>query len=276
MSKINKIAFGRQGQFGDLAMNQPSFDVLRELYPEASLCMTVNKKYKDIVPLFYNQPNINGFFIADGYDDFPTDLDRRNASAMQFDEFYNPMIPHIDGEDWFKRRHQVKDVAFCYNLPECDDKINLVKYWGDEEKLNNTVAFCPFGAYGAPHKSLTSDQIYSLIYFFKKQGYDVLQLCNKTDSTNYFSAIKNSNTSFIDSVKLLHRCKFLVTVDTAMCWIASAYNIPTVALYSHSYYSKEFVKNIQPINPNSQYLSDEHISKIKVDKIVELIKLINT
>lgn len=274
MNKVKKITFGHHGLNGDLLMNVPSFDVLKNLYPEAQLFMTVNNKYQNIIPLFYNQPNIDGFFITDGYDNFPTDLDKHNANAMQFDIFFNPMAPHLDGNDWFLRRHQVKDVAFSYNLPECSDKINLVKYWNDEPKLEKTVAICPFGGYGAKHKSMTNDQIYGLIDYFKAEGYDIIQLCNETNKQNHFSKIKNSNTSFIDSVKLLHRCEFLVTVDTAMCWIASAYNIPTVALYSHEYYTENYVKNIQPVNPNAKYLSENHISEINLDKTIESIKLI--
>jgi len=275
MTEIKKIAFGHQGLFGDVTMSQPSTKVLKDLYPDASIYLTINKKYRDIAPLFYNQPTIDGFFITDGYDDFPTDVDRRNAGAMKFDLFFDPMAPHLDGDDWFKRRHQVKDVAFSYGLPECDDKINLNKYWPDENKLDKTIAICPFGGYGAAHKSLTSDQIYEIIDFATNNGYKLLHLCPpNADYKRTYSKLNDSNTNFLDSVKLLHRCDFLITVDTAMCWIASAYNIPTLALYSDGYYTKEFVKNIQPINPNAIYLSEDSIGNIALDKITESLKLL--
>ena len=66
-------------------------------------------------------------------------------------------------------------------------------------------------------------------------------------------------------------CKLLITTDSGFSWVASGYQLPTIGLYSHDYYGKDFVKNIQPRNPNAIYFAESNVNAINIDSIVETI-----
>ena len=79
--------------------------------------------------------------------------------------------------------------------------------------------------------------------------------------------------AFFETIKFVLSCKLLVTVDSAMSWLASGYSFPTIGLYGYSYYpSATSSKNWQPINNNANYLESNLVENIENDKIINIIK----
>ena len=65
---------------------------------------------------------------------------------------------------------------------------------------------------------------------------------------------------------------FLISCDSGMPWVASAYNHPTIGLYSSAYNPMvETTKNWQPVNPNAVYLESNLANNISMYAIVDEI-----
>jgi len=271
---MNKRILGNQGQFGDLCINTVAFKKTKELYPDDFLIMSINKKYSEIAPIFFNNPYIDSLIIWDQYDNWPNEKDLFLIKNNKDTKIHHPMPPHTN-DAWFLNSHQTEECAFMngYNgdrFPNGEQCI-LTK-WFDINKNLNYVAFSPFaGFYSVDNKKMLSiKKAQEIVNFIKSNGYNVIQLGGPNEPT-LDGAIKE-NGSFFSSIKAALSCKFYIGTDTGMTWILSAYSHPTLGLYSHEYYAKNYVKNIQPINPNAIYLSEVNVNQITIEKIEESIK----
>jgi len=78
--------------------------------------------------------------------------------------------------------------------------------------------------------------------------------------------------TFFESVKFVLSCGALLTVDSAMAWIASGYKFPTIGLYTPSYYpNASSSTNWQPRNDNLIALEAGRIDEISVDSVISAI-----
>ena len=105
-------------------------------------------------------------------------------------------------------------------------------------------------------------------------GYKAVHL-NGPGEPDIEGSIK-SNCSWIDSAALIAKSEMLITADTGMSWVASAFSHPTVGLYAWGYNPVcETSKNWQPTNKNASYLESYNARDIKAKEIVaEIIKKI--
>lgn len=269
-------------QFGDLVINTFAARVLKEKYPESKLTFVINKDYKDIAPLFINHPHIDYIKILDKNRDGFSQSDKDWVKKQDFDLVFNPMQDHNHSDPWFLKRHQAAEVCFMHRLAnekECQkfdnklylnkwfDSANLVPYFGNR----GVVAIQAFaGSYNPKNdKMLTIEKAQSIVDYLIELGFNVLQLGIESEP-KLFNTYR-FNTDYFNSVKNMLGCKFLITTDSAMSWISSAYEFPTIGLYSNSYYGKEFVKNIQPINPNAEYLDADNVNNIPNQEIFAVI-----
>lgn len=271
---MNKRILGNQGQFGDLCINTVAFKKIKELYPDDFLIMSINKKYSEIAPIFLNNPYIDSLIVWDQYDNWPNDKDKQVIKNYKNTRISHPMPAHTI-DRWYLRSHQTEECAYMngYNgerFPNGEQCI-LTK-WFDVEKNNKLVSFAPFAGFYHPDnkKKLSIINAQKIVNFIKSNGYDIIQLGGK-DEPQLEGAIK-INCSFFESIKLGLSSKFYIGTDTGMTWILSAYSQPSIGLYSHEFYSKEYVKNIQPVNPNGVYLSENNVNDILIDQIEEKIK----
>lgn len=271
---MNRIILGNQGQFGDLCINTVAFKKIKELNPESFLVMSINKKYTEISPIFLNNPFIDSLIVWDQYDSWPNEKDLSLIKNYRNTKLYHPMPPHTSNA-WFLNSHQTEEAAFMngYNgnrFPNGEQCI-LTK-WFDTDKNSNFVAFSPFAGFYSPNnkKMLSIENAQKIVNLIKAKGYNVIQLGGSNEPV-LDGAIKE-NGSFFSSIKAALSCKFYIGTDTGMTWILSAYSHPSLGLYSHEYYTKDYVKNIQPINPNAIYLSESNVNQITIEKIEEAIK----
>ncbi len=105
-----------------------------------------------------------------------------------------------------------------------------------------------------------------IVDMIRDKGHWVLQIgspdepkldnCSKLD-TDYFSSVRN-----------VLGCKGMIMGDSGLNWLLSGYDFPVLGLYSQRYFG-EFLRNIQPLNPNGIYLDAPKISEIPLDLIAQ-------
>ena len=132
-----------------------------------------------MLPLFSNLWYLDGTFITDEYEHFPSKIDNDNCKKMKFVNVYNPMQPHKD-EMWWKIMHLTQVNYFDYfgELPlEFDSQVELNKFF-EVSKFDKYIAFAPFaGSYAwGNDKMLTVDNANKIVNMLIKMGYKVLQI----------------------------------------------------------------------------------------------------
>lgn len=277
MNEVRQKFLGFNGQqYGDLVMNTVAARSLKELYPKSELTLVVNKDYADIVPIFYNHPYIDKFYVThrnkDGFDE----EDIKWVKQQKFDHVFNPMQDHSHESPWYRVRHQAQELCHMHGLPipkniQCE----LIR-WFEVPDNKKYVAFSPFPAFYA---GIKNDKAYSIekaqkiVDFIRSLGLEVLQI-GHPDEPQLKNVLK-PRLSYFDCVKYILASKFWIGGDTGMCWLLSAYQFPVLACYSNRYYTKEFVKNIQPINANSIYLDAPSLNDIDDEMIFTAISGMN-
>ena len=258
-----------QGQYGDLCINLVACKAFKRDFPNSKLHFGINKKYESLKDIFLNNDLIDNVHIWDKYDGWPSEEDTNFISNEKFDMIFNPMPSHTQ-DNWYLNRHQTEEVCLMHGLtPPNDLSISLNKYF-DIEDNKHLIAVNLFAETRGQDKIPSLSKAKQIISFIESCGYtpvqiglpDQPQLCK-----NRFIG------AFFETIKFVLSCKLLVTVDSAMSWIASGYSFPTVGLYGYSYYpSATSSKNWQPINNNANYLESNLVENIENDKIISIIK----
>lgn len=277
MSQTKKILFGHHGRYGDIIIGVPSTKLLKQLIPDSKVFVNINKQYKDISPLVKNN-YIDDIFISDEYENFPNEADKSELSCRGVDIFFHPMQTRLDESDWWIKRHQVIDCAYHYGLPnweECSNKIDLIKWWIDEDKFNKTIAFhaTPANYDKNNKKSFTREKSQELVNEIIKLGYTVLQVGAAGDSK--LDNVIKIDTDFFGSIKNILRCDLFLGGDSGLTWALSGYNFTVLACYSNDYYVRNginYIHNIQPVNPNALYLQSNNVNNIPNEIIIDKIK----
>ena len=261
------------GQFGDVVMNVVPCRALKAAHPGCHITLGIAQKYEAIKDLFLHNPLIDDIHIWEGYDHWPTEKDKRYMETRANTHSFFYAMPKHTRDDWWNYRHQVEEACLMHGLvPPQDLRITLTKYW-KPKPLYRSIAIAPFGAYGAGHKSLPVEKAERIVAFCRQQGFAVIQLGDESEP-KLDGAVK-VNQPLATAVQFMTETCLLITVDTAMAWIASGYEHPTLGLYSDGYYGGARVCAIQPINKNATYLSATHCSQIPNELIFEHIKQTN-
>ena len=290
MSK-NAIGFN-PGLRGDIIINTVAAKQFKKAHPDWNLFMGIHNRFKDMIPLFSKHPYIDYIFEWEGYDaKWPTANDIKTIQQIQPSIIFNPFAAHHE-DRWFEKYHQSQEVCNVYGLEipwasvdcQCVLNENFLRKNCRAEGAEDIIVFAPCGAAyaGYPnHKSYTPEQCAAIIDFVKNHlGYTIIQiggpgdpyfegaatLTNKTDGSDYGS--------YTEAVSLMLGAKGLITVDTGICWLASALNVPTVACYANAYYGEKYVSSIQPFNPNSLYLDAPTIKDIEMGRLLNTIELL--
>lgn len=273
----NKVLYGHPALIGDLFLNLPSIKYLNKNFGY-EIDMPVNKKYLDVIPLFYNLDYLESTVVLHGHDDFPTKKDLELLQKRVYDKVFNPMQQHID--DWKCQRHQASTVLYDYsagkmelNNEQCQIELNQ---WFDIPNLKDYIVIAPYAGFYAPKndKRLSEEKAQKIVNFIVSKGFKCLQIGGR-DEIRLMGAAKE-NTTFFESIQNILGSKLFIHTDTGSGWAASGYKFPQLGLYSSDRYGKQFIKNIQPVNPNGIYLDAANVNDIPdeliFEKIEEMIK----
>lgn len=269
---IKKAIGLAQGQLGDCIINTVAARSFKEQYPDYKLIMGVNKKYQEIIPLFYDHESFDGFHVYDQYDNWPNEHDKNYLRKSKYDIVFNAMPPH-SLDDWWRYYHQTEESCISNGLPIPNNiQCNLTQ-WFPIEDNKDYITFNFVGAFyaGYPNnKSYNPEQAQQIVDCVRKLGYKVLLLGDPREPM--LENAERKNLTIIESVKAMLGSRLFIGIDSFLTWAASAYSFPTVSCYANHYYGKTFVKNIQPKNPNGLFLDAPNVSEINVDEIISKAK----
>ena len=257
-----------QGQYGDLCMCTVAARAFKETYENSHLTIGINKKYESLKYIFINNDYIDDIHIWDQYDGWPSLKDEEYLSKVSFDKVYNPMEKHTE-ELWYLNRHQTEELCLMHGLnPPKDLRVNLKKYF-EVKRNTNYIAVNLSAETRAEQKTPSLEHSKKIISLLIKLGYQPVQIGLPNQEQ---IAEKRFIGSFFETIKFVLSCDFLLSVDSAMSWIASGYEFPTIGLYSSKYYPMAYSsKNWQPVNRNAIYIEEDLIDNIKIEKIESAI-----
>lgn len=273
---MKRVLGFNHGQYGDVLLSLPTIRSLKRREPDTHFTVHVNQRYRDVIPVLLWSEDIDGVQLSESYDNWPSARDAENLRRGRYDEVYHPMTPHRD-DRWWQSRKQTDEVAHMHGLPANDStQIHLACPY--PIKPVRSVAISPIGGGGAPHKSLDSAQYQQLVDYLRDSlGYDLIyQLTPPGWEGETPRGVRPTNSTYEQSVLTALAADLYIGTDTGMTWCLSAFQKPTVGLYSHAYYGPEFVRNIQPTNPRAVYLSADSLHQIALDSIAQSIDTVLT
>jgi len=274
MIHSKKVYFGINGQFGDIIMQEPGLREFIEQNPDTKIILGCSKKYAQVLPLFYNyHENIIDYKFWDGYDDWPTEEDARYIKEQNFDAMYPSKMPTHAQRDWPKYRHIVEETALMLGVEAKTRKISLNMPEGVVREPK-TVALHLFSSkWPGGARSITIGKQNEIVKYLTSKGYKVYQLSGPDQP-------RIRNTTFVrgtyfESCKKMLGTDFLITCDSGMSWVASAYEHPTICLMSIAYHPADntfgTTESWQAVNDNAVYLEAEVADWIPMGKITDEI-----
>jgi len=270
-----KVCFGMRGQYGDIVMQEPGLRKFIKDNPDTKIVLAVSKRYEQILPLFKNyHDNIIGFKVFEGYDDWPTAVDLEYIREQDFDAMFPPDIPLHDQPDWANYRHITTETALMMGVDSDTTKIEL-KMPENVIKEPKTVAVHLFSSlWPGGVRSINLDKQKAIVDYLVERGYKVYQLSAPHQPQIEGTIMKHG--TYYDACLRMLSCDFLVSCDSGMVFIASAYNHPIVGLFSSNYNPLvNTTKNWHPVNPNATYLESRSANQIPMhDIILEIEKKI--
>lgn len=268
---MKKVYFGINGQFGDIIIQEPSLRKFINQNPKTKVVLGCSRKYSDILSLYQNYHlNVIDFKIWEGYDDWPTDSDKKFIEQQNFDYMFDPMPKHTR-EDWAAHLHQTEESGLMQNIKVDTTQVSLPRPENIiDHKKTVAISLFPNYPYGGI-KSFSYQTVCNIVTVVRKLGFKVIHLSGpgEPDVPN----TQKIQGSFLDSVRNLLGTSLLLTCDTAMSWVASAYSHPTLGFYSWGYNPViQSSKNWQPRNINAKYIEDYCIQSIPPKVIISNIK----
>jgi len=252
------------GQYGDLFINTVPARSIKDNYPDAYIIQPINIKFESVAPLFAENKYIDEIYFTENYDNWPSEKDRQYLIDQKFDAIFSAMPGHRNGEwaNWWQLRHQAAEACYRDYIPIPNDLSVKLTKWFDVDRNHKTVCITPFGGNEDCEKRLTTEGAQKVVNFLNKLGYDVIHIAISSDP-NLDNAIRYES-NYFNAVKMILSSDALISVDTGFTWCLSGYNHPVFASYFTSGVVKK-VENIQPINPNGQYVTFENRDSIAWD-----------
>lgn len=259
------------GLRGDLAMTTVAARSFKEQFPKSHLTLGVNKNFKDLLPLFYDHPYYDSFHVYESYDDWPNQNDKEYLMASKYDIVFHGMPKHTD--DWWILRHQYAEAAKMVGLPIPDNINPILTKWFNVVDYSDTIAISPFGGNGSINGKMMSFELaQSIVTWLVKSGWKVIHLGAPNEPS--IEGSFRVNCSYFDSVKIMLGCKALIHCDTGMGHFAGAYNHKSIGLYAYEYFSKNFIKNIQPLHSNFTAINRKNMFDHNIDLLESDFKTI--
>jgi len=272
-SPYDKVCFGMGGQYGDVIMQEPGLRKFIEDNPNTKITLAICDKYKDVLPLFYNyHENIVEYKVWEGYDDWPTQRDLEYIESQNFDAMFPCEKPFHAQLDWARHRHIVTETAMMLGVEAETDDIQL-KMPKEVTKEPKTVALHLFSSkYPGGTRSISVKKQTKIVAHLNEMGYKVYQL-SSPDQPHIEGTIFKHGTYYDACLRMLST-DLLISCDSGMAWVASAYNHPTVALFSYAYNQDiGTTVNWHPVNPNATYFESFLANDIPLENIFEQIEI---
>lgn len=258
------------GQFGDLILQEPTVRAFHIENPEYNLILACNKKYYGALEFYrgYSE-RIVGLHAYEGYDEsWPAKEDIDYLNEKKVDLLFNAMAQHKDYY-WPKYRHQTIECGNMFDIAVADTHIHLpAPPQLIENKRYIALSLFPNNAVG--DKAVSREKANAIAAYCRSKGFAVMQINGPKEPL--LDGALQTDTDFYRAGVAMLGCRMLITGDTAMSWLASAFDMPTVGLYALEYYPFcETSKNWNPINKNAIYLEAGKAEEISNEEIFKAI-----
>lgn len=263
----NKVYFGMNGQYGDVVMQEPGLRKFIKDNPNTKIVLGISDKYKEILPLFYDyHENIIDYKIWEGYGDWPTKKDKEYIQDQSFDAMFPCQIPFHEDDGFANHRHITIETALILGVTADDPKINL-KLPKEVVKEPKTACIHMFSSkWPGGIRSIGIKKQTLIVDYLKRNGYKVYQI--SSPSQPHIEGTVFPKGTYYDACVRVLSSDFLLSCDSGMPWVTSAYNHPTLALFSYGYNNMvTTTKNWQPLNTNGIYLESYKADNISIYKI---------
>lgn len=261
------------GQYGDAVIQTVAARAFKEQFPDAKLTFALASKYREILPLFAHNPNIDGFHVWDGYDaEWPTPIDREYMAFKRFDHVFNPLCGHLQ-PDWYNHRHYAEEACVRHGLtPPSDLSYELVKWFPPLPDCGRIVTLSLFPSKGGQlDKTMPVDQCEALCVGLRAKDYLPVQLGGR-----YEVKLQNAvapDFSIIEAAQLLTSSALHISADTAFCSIAAGYKHPTVGFYGINYPDMRTCDSHLPPNPNAIYIKNRPPQSLTAEDILGILPI---
>ena len=253
-----RILFGNSLNITNLLASLPSIKYLSRLNPEISTYLPINRDFLDLGPIFSNLYYLDGTFAARNAK--LTDIDNKNTKLFKFVNVHDPS--QLLDPQYFKTRHLTQEIFHSYfnkDCPDLDIQIELNKWFGVPH-LDKYVAM-----FYDSNEIIDRKVVENVRDLFKGLGYHIMWVDNDWESLSF------------ENIQDILSCEFAITINNDLNYILSGYKFPLIGLYSNKEYivnEVNYIKNVQPVNPNAIYLDSGDINDIEIDRIENAIKLI--
>jgi ADP-heptose:LPS heptosyltransferase len=261
-----KIIGFNAGMRGDLVMNTVACRAAKQKWPDCYLTFGIGKPFEDMAPLFEKHPHIDKIHIWESYGGL-TEGDKKYIEEEKFDKIFNPMPEHKSSNWYNEVKCQTEEVCRMHDLEPPEDLSCYLEKWFKPVRIKKTINIVPFTAHEP--KNMSIGRWYEIINYIHKKGYTVTQLSSYDQPK--LQGIYQQRAPYFNTVHNALFNDLLITLDSGMSWVASAYKLPVLGLYGWHYPNQKSSKSYQPINPNAIYLEAAHANEIPMEEIFETI-----
>lgn len=260
------------GQFGDLVIQTVVCRAFKEQNPDSHLTFAMAGKYRDILPLFFNHPNIDDYHIWEGYDSaWPTEADVKWAQFRKLDIVFNPMMGHTK-PDWYNFNHYAEEGCLRFGLtPPKDLSYELIRWFPLYDGCQKNVTLSLFPSKSTQlDKTMPIEECEKLCIELKKMGYNPIQLGGRFETP--LKNAENPDFSFLEATKMMLSSAFHITADTGFSSVAAGYKHKTLGFYGINYPDMKDCFSHLPINANAVYLKNRNPQTVTADELLTTIK----
>ena len=272
-----------QGQYGDLFINLTACKVLKNDNPDCKIIFSVNKKFKQIIPVLTLSEDIDEFVLWDDYENWPSTGDSANfnkiAEQLEGDKLavFQPMQDHTIS-DWYNYWHQAEEICVMHGLRRPTEEELDFKLLKPEIDKEETITICTgrrIEKHGRMNpKALTLDQIEVVKKFSADNKLKLIQIGGPEEEE--ISGVEKFKGAYSEAVHKVLKSKILVSCDTGMIWAASAFTHPTLGLYDLAYYEKaKDCLNWTPKNKKQITLLTRKMENMDLNDIENKLRIMN-
>jgi ADP-heptose:LPS heptosyltransferase len=269
-----KILVGLAGQVGDIAMATVAARQAKAQWPDSHITFAVGLRYRHVADqLVTGLPFIDAIHCWSGYDNWPDENDIDHISTAKYDLFCPPFPEHTS-DSWYNHMHYIHETCMMLGLPApVDTQITLGYQSTVVRRSENTITLSLYSLGHQEHKTLDRALVIQLCRWIKDRGLTPL-LVGGGDPEIPGAELIGPKLTLQQAVDRIVAAKAHVTVDTALSWIASAYQVPTVGLYAINYpdMSLPRVVSHNPTNPHAIYLNKESITQHSLAEITATLE----
>ena len=266
----NAIGFN-SGQIGDLVIMTVAARAFKEQFPNAKLTFAVADKYKDILPLFAENPNIDCLHVWEGYDhEWPSKLDKEYMEFRKFDHVFNPLCGHTR-QDWYNFHHYGEEACLRHGLQRASHlSYELIKWFPRLDGCEKYITLSLFPSKGSQlDKTMPIPECEKLCIGLKAMGYTPIQLGGKFE-VKLENAIA-PNFSILEAAQILTSSALHITADTGFASIAAGYKHKTLGFYGRNYPDMVDCFSHLPPNTNATYIKNKNPQSLTAEEILAII-----